>query len=220
MDGTMSQRTKKEIMSKLRRRYQSAGLEHKTKLINEAVTLLGYHRKAAIRALNAPPPLEVPALITGRPRLYESKKLLPVLRAIWAGADYPCGRRLVAMMPDWLAGYEEHKRSVPHLVGERLLEASGRTLDRLLEPLRAQRRAPSLTRPGSLLRQQIPIRGSLWEEGKAGWLEVDTVALCGGSVAGDFIWMLDGVDYETTWVSVRPIWNRGQQNTLEALIDL
>jgi hypothetical protein len=37
----MSQRTKSEIMSKLRRRYENAGPQHKTKLINEAVALLG-----------------------------------------------------------------------------------------------------------------------------------------------------------------------------------
>jgi hypothetical protein len=71
-----------------------------------------------------------------------------------------------------------------------------------------------------LLRQQIPIRGSLWEEGKAGWLEVDTVALCGGSVAGDFVWMVDGVDYATTWVELRAMWGRGQAGTLAALQDI
>jgi hypothetical protein len=71
-----------------------------------------------------------------------------------------------------------------------------------------------------LLRQQIPIRGSLWEEGKAGWLEVDTVALCGGSVAGEFVWMVDGVDYATTWVEVRAMWGRGQAGTLVALQDV
>jgi hypothetical protein len=124
------------------------------------------------------------------------------------------------MLPDWMAGYEQHEKSVRATIRERLLQASARTLDRLLLPLRAQRRRPSLTRPGSLLRQQIPIRGSLWEEGKAGWLEVDTVALCGGSVAGDFIWMVDGVDYVTTWVSLRAMWNRGQQATLGALQDI
>ncbi len=53
------------------------------------------------------------------------------------------------------------------------------------------------------MRHQIPIRGSVWEENQAGWLEVDTVALCGGSVAGEFVWMLDGVDYATTWVEMR-----------------
>ncbi len=81
-------------------------------------------------------------------------------------------------------------------------------------------RGRSLTRPGTLLRQQIPIRGSLWEEGKAGWLEVDTVALCGGSVAGEFVWMVDGVDYATTWVEVRAMWGRGQAGTLVALQDV
>jgi len=60
----------------------------------------------------------------------------------------------------------------------------------------------------------------VWEEGKAGWLEVDTVALCGGSVAGEFVWMVDGVDYATTWVEVRARWGRGQSGTLAALRDV
>jgi hypothetical protein len=60
----------------------------------------------------------------------------------------------------------------------------------------------------------------VWEEGKAGWLEVDTVALCGGSTAGEFVWMLDAVDYATTWGEVRALWGRGQAATLEALQDL
>jgi hypothetical protein len=219
MDETMSTTTKTEIMVKMRRRYLTAGWEHKGKLIDEAVSLFGYHRKAAIRALNGTVGRRL-SIVTGRPREYEAKELLPVLRKIWRAADYPCGRRLTAMLPDWVAGYEQYEKSVPARIKEPLLQASARTLDRLLQPLRAQRRRPSLTRPGSLLRQQIPIRGSIWEEGKAGWLEVDTVALCGGSVAGDFIWMVDAVDYVTAWVSVRAMWNRGQDSTLDALKDL
>jgi len=86
--------------------------------------------------------------------------------------------------------------------------------------LRFEGAGRSLTRPGTLLRHQIPIRGSVWEEGKAGWLEVDTVALCGGSVAGEFVWMVDGVDYATTWVELRAIWGRGQAATLVALRDM
>src|SRR5437660_1489920 len=219
MDETMSAKTKLEVLTKLRRRYVSAGIEHKGKLIDQAVSLLGYHRKAAIRALNGSSSVSV-SIRTGRPREYEGQELLPVLRPIWRAANYPCSRRLKAMLPDWVAGYEQHEKSVKATIREQLLQASARTLDRLLLPLRAQRRRPSLTRPGSLLRQQIPIRGSLWEEGKAGWLEVDTVALCGGSVAGDFIWMVDAVDYVTAWVSVRAMWNRGQESTLGALRDM
>ena len=215
----MSTRTKTEIMVKLRRRYLTAGAQHKGKLIDEAVGLLGYHRKAAIRALNASAGPRI-AILGGRPREYEAKELLPVLGRIWRAADYPCGRRLEAMLPDWVLGYEDYEKRVPEGVKELLHKASARTLDRLLRPLRATRGRSSLTRPGSLLRQQIPIRGSLWEEGKAGWLEVDTVALCGGSVAGDFIWMVDAVDYATAWVIVLAMWNRGQESTLGALQDM
>jgi hypothetical protein len=124
------------------------------------------------------------------------------------------------MLPEWIPAFEAHERSMPADVRERLLEASARTLDRLLGPLRAQASRRSLTRPGTLLRQQIPIRGSVWEEGKAGWLEVDTVALCGGSASGEYVWMLDGVDYATGWVEVRGMWGRGQAGTLEALQDV
>jgi len=215
----MSRTTKHEVMKQLRRRYRTAGLEHKRKLIDQAVALLGYHRKAAIRALAAVPGARV-GVITGRPREYDALELRPVLGAIWRAANYPCGRRLAGMMADWVAGYEAEEGSVPAAVRERLVAASPRTLDRLLRPLRAAARRPGLTRPGSLLRQQIPLRGSVWEENKPGWLEVDTVALCGGSVAGDFIWMVDAVDYATAWVSTRAMWNRGQEGTLAALQDL
>jgi len=220
VDKTMSQRTREEVLSKLRRRYQSAGAEHKRQLLDQAQEVLGYHRKSAIRALRARPVERGPRIITGRPLTYEPGLLQRWLRPIWAATDYACGRRLVAMLPEWVPAYEQHERRLPEEVREKLLMASGRTLDRLLEPLRVQRGSRSLTRPGTLLRQQIPIRGSVWEEGKAGWLEVDTVALCGGSVAGEFVWMVDGVDYATTWVEVRAMWGRGQAGTLAALRDV
>src|SRR5664280_2511521 len=220
MDQSMSQTTRNEVLKKLRRRYLSAGPEHKRKLLDQAQELLGYHRKAAIRSLRAPMIERSPRIITGRPMSYEPKLLLPYLRPIWQATDYACGRRLVAMLPEWIPAYEQHERRVPGEVRDKLLAASGRTLDRLLEPLRGQGTQRSLTRPGTLLRQQIPIRGSFWEEGKAGWLEVDTVALCGGSVAGEYVWMVDGVDYATTWVELRAMWGRGQAGTLVALKDM
>ena len=216
----MSKSTRKEVLEKLRRRYGNAGAEHKRKLLDQAVEVLGYHRKSAIRALGRPVVERGPLILSGRPVTYEPSLLVPWLRPIWQATDYACGRRLVAMLPEWIPAYEQHERRLPEEVRDKLLLASGRTLDRLLEPLRAQGRGRSLTRPGTVLRQQIPIRGSVWEEGRAGWLEVDTVALCGGSVAGEFVWMVDAVDYATTWVELRAMWGRGQAGTLAALQDL
>lgn len=216
----MRRTTRIEVLTKLRRRYESAGAEHKRKLLDQAQELLGYHRKSAIRALRQSTVVQGPRILTGRPVKYEPSLLVPWLRPIWQATDYACGRRLVAMLPEWIPAYEQHERRIPNEVRDTLLLASGRTLDRLLAPLRGHGKGRSLTRPGTLLRQQIPIRGSVWEEGKAGWLEVDTVALCGGSVAGEFVWMVDGVDYATTWVEVRAIWGRGQAGTLAALQDM
>lgn len=216
----MSKQTREEVLQRLRRRYATAGAEHKRKLLDQAQDLLGYHRKSAIRALRAPRVVRGPRILTGRPVTYEPGLLRRWLRPIWAATDYACGRRLAAMLPEWVPAYEQHERRLPGEVRDKLLMASGRTLDRLLEPLRGEGTGRSLTRPGTLLRHQIPIRGSLWEEGKPGWLEVDTVALCGGSVAGEFVWMVDGVDYATTWVEVRAMWGRGQAGTLVALQDV
>lgn len=216
----MSPQARKEVLRKMRRQYRSAAMEYKTKLLDQAQELFGYHRKAAIRALRAPTVEPGPRIITGRPVAYEPGVLLPWLRPIWEATDYACGVRLAAMMPEWVPAFEAYEKPMPEAVRERLVAASGRTLDRLLEPLRGQGAGRSLTRPGTILRQQIPIRGTFFEEDKAGWIEVDTVALCGGSVAGEFVWMVDGVDYATTWVEVRPIWGRGQAGTLAALQDI
>lgn len=220
MDKTMSKTTRNEVLKKLRRRYLTAGPEHKRKLLDQAQELLGYHRKAAIRSLRAPTIERGPQIITGRPVTYPPGLLLPHLRPIWQATDYACGQRLVAMLPEWIPAYEQHERKLPGEVRDKLLEASGRTLDRLLAPLRFQGGGRSLTRPGTILRHQIPIRGSVWEEGKAGWLEVDTVALCGGTTVGECVWMVDGVDYVTTWVEVRAMWGRGQHATLAAMRDV
>ena len=69
MDTKMSAQTKKEILAKMQRQHAGAGLEYKQQLITRAVELLGYHRKAAIRALNRPlVPAMLGAIKTGRPR--------------------------------------------------------------------------------------------------------------------------------------------------------
>lgn len=134
------------------------GAEYRVRLIDQAVELLGYHRKAAIRALNTKPkpPERAPAVRTGRPREYHPGTLLVVLRPIWFAAQQPCGNRLAAMRPEWLPAYETDHRRLDADVREALFKASGRTLDRLLVPLRAGLARRGGTRPGSLLPQSIP----------------------------------------------------------------
>jgi hypothetical protein len=220
MHDDMSKETKEQILRRLRRRYITAGLEHKKKLLDQAVELLGYHRKAAIRALNPPTVRpQTSAVVLGRPKSYHPETLLPVLKTIWFAAFQPCGSRLHALLPEWLPAYEADHRRLDSDLRRSLLAASARTLDRLLAPLRVNLGRRSATRPGSMLRQSIPIRG-LWTEEGPGWLEMDTVALCGGRLDDLHLWMLDGVDIRTDWTELRALENRGQHCTLKQIEDL
>lgn len=220
MHNDMSKETKEQVLRRLRQRYVTAGLEHKRKLLDQAVELLGYHRKAAIRALKFPAvgPARS-AVVLGRPKSYHAQTLLPVLKPIWFAAFQPCGSRLHALLPEWLAAYEADHRRLGSDLRRSLLAASPRTLDRLLAPLRVNLGRCSATRPGSMLRQSIPIRG-LWTEEGPCWLEMDTVALCGGRLDDLHLWMLDGVDIRTDWTELRALENRGQHCTLKQIADL
>jgi PAS domain-containing protein len=222
MHSDMSKETKDQVLARLRRRYATAGAAHKAKLLDQAVELLGYHRKAAIRALRRAQPKPTPQkvhLVLGRPKTYDPERLLPILKPIWFGAFQPCGSRLHALLPEWLPAYElDHRRIDPDL-RQCLLKASARTLDRLIGPLRVGLARRGGTRPGSLLRQSIPIRGTWTEEGP-GWLEMDTVALCGGALDDRHLWMLDAVDIRTDWTELRALENRGQRSTLEQIAHL
>jgi hypothetical protein len=141
------------------------------------------------------------------------------LKPIWFTAFQPCGTRLHALLPEWLDAYETDQHRLDGDLRQSLLAASARTLDRLVAPLRVQAARRGGTRPGSLLRQSIPIRGEWTEEGP-GWLELDTVALCGGALDDLHLWMLDAVDIRTAWVELRALENRGQHCTLAQIRDL
>ena len=218
MNTKMSQITRQEVLVAQRDRYARAGKEHKTKIINELVELFGSHRKAAIRALQLRPVIAAP-FVLGRPKEYDPDQLRPPLKAIWLAALQPCGVRLKACLPDWLPAYEADHRPLNTDVRQALLEASRATLDRLLIPARIEHRRRATTRPGTLLRHQIPIRTE-WVENQEGFLEMDTVALCGGTLDDRHCWMFDAVDIHTTWNEMRALPNRSEAATLLQIRDV
>ena len=218
MNTKMSQITRQEVLVAKRDRYARAGTEPKTKIINELVELYSYHRKAAIRALQLRPVIAAP-FVLGRPKEYDPDQLRPPLKAIWLAALQPCGVRLKACLPDWLPAYEADHRRLNADVRQALLEASRATLDRLLIPARIEHRRRATTRPGTLLRHQIPIRTE-WAENQAGFLEMDTVALCGGTLDDRHGWMFDAVDIHTTWNEMRALPNRSEAATLLQIRDV
>lgn len=219
MNPQMSQNTRQEVLIPMRRRYLRAGRNYKARRLDELGELFGYHRKAAGRALRPRPALARAPFAPGRPKEYDPDKLLPPLKAIWRAALQPCGVRLKAALPDWLPAYEEDHHQLDPDVRQSLLDASRATLDRRLIPVRIAHRRRATTRPGSLLRGEIPLRTE-WPENAPGYLQVDTVALCGGGLDDRHGWMLDGVDIHTTWSVLRGLPNRSEASVCRHLDDV
>jgi hypothetical protein len=163
MHTEMSQNTRQEVLSQMRRRYLRAGRPYKSQLVSELVELFGYHRKAALRALRPKPVLARAPFARVRPKEYLPDQLLPPLKVIWLAALQPCGVRLKACLPEWLADDEADHRRLDADVRQALLSASCATLDRLLRPARIALRRRATTRPGSLLRGEISLRTE-WPE--------------------------------------------------------
>jgi hypothetical protein len=135
-----------------------------------------------------------------------------VIKAIWLAAEQPCGKRLKAALGLWLPYYEKRQGSLEPALRNKVLAVSAATIDRLLAPCRVAlgSRGRCGTRPGTLLRSQIPIRTEHWEVSGPGFIEADTVAHCGQSMAGEFCWSITATDVHTQWTETRAVPNRGQ----------
>jgi hypothetical protein len=212
MSYEMSQTSKKEVLEKMRERYARRGREGRSKLIDEVCEMCGYERKYCIKVLNGRLPIGGSGCRRGGPHLRYGEAERSVLKVIWLAAEQPCGKRLKSAVPLWMPYYEREHGLVESAVRGRLLEMSASTMDRLLAPCRASlgSRGRCGTRPGTLLRKHIPIRTEHWDVSGPGWLEADTVAHCGESMAGDFCWSVTLSDVHTQWTETRATWNKGQ----------
>ena len=174
----------KEYLGAVQGRYWKAGREEKGRILDEFVQVTGYHRKAAIRLLTHGYQKSVPCH-QGRPKEY-GLAVTTALKVAWEASDRLCSRRLQPFLPELVGVLERHgELSLESEVRDQLCQLSPATIDRRLRPYRqrGQRRPFSTTKPGSLLKAQIPIRTFAdWNEERPGFLEVDLVAHCGESV--------------------------------------
>ena len=216
----MSQELKKEALVKLQGRYERRSREGKSRMLDELCEDYKYERKYAIKLLGGD--LPVPS---GRPRPGPEPRyaeIEPVVRRIWLASEQPCGKLLAPVLKQWLPYYESRYEKLPDRQRKLVTQISPATLDRLLEPARTKHpgRGRCGTKPGSLLKTQIPIRTGTWDLTKPGFLEADSVAHCGGSLAGDFIWSLTYTDIFSAWTEGRAVWNKGAAGVVAATEDV
>jgi len=206
----MVQQSKREYLAKIKDRYRKAGRKAKSRILDEFCRVCDHHRKHAIRLLNGDGRRRKKK--PGRPGKYGAAEI-QVLQNIWLHADRPCSSRLVGMIPIWLPHYENRYGYLEEPTRQKLLDAKARTLDRVLAPVRKKygSRGLSGTKPGQYLKNSIPIKISHADVNEPGYMQADTVAHCGGSLEGDFVWSLTFTDIESGWTENAAVWNKGEE---------
>ncbi len=216
----MSRRSKAEYWKAIYWRYRRAAKSEKHAILNEFCRLCHYHRKYAIRKLNGPPPPRgKPKRTARRPRGFTyTPEALAVLREVWEAAGYPWSVRLHALLRLWLPWMRLRYRLTPDLEAQ-LLAISPRQIDRRLQHVKRQvaKRIYGRTKPGTLLKHQIPIRTEHWEVQGPGWVEIDLVSHSGNWADGQFMYSLNLTDIFSGWVETIAVLGKGQRGVLTAL---
>ena len=155
-----------------------------------------------------------------KPRHYNEAVVQELIK-LWELLNYACGKRLVAILPELITKLEQfgELRLAP-VTKEKLLCISAASVDRLLQSERRkqQLRRRSHTKPGTLLKHQIPIRTfAEWDEQQPGFVEIDLVAHDGGMALGDFCQTLDLTDVCTGWTETEAVPNKAQVWVFEAI---
>ncbi len=204
------------------KKYKSANKRQKGEILNELCDVSGYHKKHAIRLLNQRKKfVKMQQDRRGRPKLYPADLYLEPLKRIWFATDQLCGKRLKTALPLWLPHYSTAYDDLKSEVYEGLLTISAATIDRLLiESKVKSKRGLSGTKPGTILKKHIPIKTDQWNESRPGFLEADTVAHCGMSLAGNFVWSLTMTDIYSEWTEIRAVWNKGAIGVVAQIEDI
>lgn len=215
----------RELAEALRGRYRRATKGEKGRILEGFCAATGYHRAYARALLRGGGPEGPAGRRSGRPRGYGPAEAA-LLRACWEVADRICGKRLAPFLPELLAKLAAcgalPEEATPG-VRERVGRMSAATADRLLREGRAAwpRRGLGTTKPGTLLKQQGPIRTfAEWDEASPGFLEMDLVAHCGSVGAGEVLFTLSAVDVATGWMGLQGVANKGELAVFAALGEL
>jgi transposase InsO family protein len=219
----MSHRSRWEYFRAIYARYRQADRKLKQGILNEFCANTGYHRKYAIRLLNGPPPGGVKwGRLRRRSRSPSyGSAVVAVLQAVWEAAGYPWSVRLKALLPLWMPWVRKRFR-VSAEVERQLLGISARQMDRRLRERkrRRKRRLYGSTRPGALLKHQIPVKTDTWDVRVPGFTEVDLVSHSGNAASGEFAYSLNLTDLDTTWTETRAVLGKGETAVVEALQDI
>ena len=219
MELTMSQR--RAVTKTIATRYRRASKAGKGVILDELCATTGWHRNHARKALGrALLPAVVPRQPRPRPAVY-GPEVVTALGFCWAVLGAPTGKRLAPVLGDLVPRLRRFgELEVSEETAARLVAMSPATIDRRLAPDRAKLlpRGRSHTKPGSLLKDAIPIRTwAQWDDAVPGFVEIDLVGHEGGNAVGEHAYTLTVTDIATGWTENRSVPTKARKWVIAAL---
>jgi len=218
MELSMAQRH--AVTNRMATKYRQASRSEKSEMLDQLVELTGWHRDHARAELGRAGTVRVVAPRKARTPTY-SARVVSGLEQCWRVARCPAGKRLAPMLTDLVPMLRrDGELDLIDSEAELLVAMSPATIDRRLKGARvlAGFWGRSHTKPGSLLRSQIPIRTwSEWDENKPGFVEIDLVGHEGGNSFGEFCFTLTITDVATGWTVNRSVSNKAAIHVVVAI---
>jgi transposase InsO family protein len=230
----LTMRQRQAVTKEMALKYKRATKKQKGEILDTLTELTGYNRSYAARVLRQ----RARYVVVGRGvangfkltlvedertkrrkkrkrRRTYGKDVLVALQKVWVICDGICGKRLAPYLAEIVPTLERlGELALDEETRCKLIGISPATIDRMLAPVRKryQLRARSQTKPGTLLKHQIPIRTySDWDELRPGFIEVDLVSHEGGNARGDCAYTLDATDVCTGWTETEAVRNRAER---------
>ena len=217
-------RERYELAIELGWSYQNARRKERSGILDAYCLATGYSRKHGLRVLRGTQQRRRFRLRGVRRRRY-GLEFQNALKVLWEASGYICAERLQPFLRPLASLLARHGQLelTPELE-KQLRMVSASTVERNLRHLRRKRRdlfdrgRMSQTKPGTLLRHEVPVVVGQWKElDRPGYLEVDSVAHCGESLLGLWISTISATDLSTGWTERVPVLGRNQELVVAAM---
>jgi hypothetical protein len=219
----MDMHSRNEYLEVLRERYLKArARKEKSQILDEYCRNTGQARKYVIRKIQPGVDLR-PKQRKKRKESYDGQ-VKAALAKVWEIFDCPCGQRLKPILEtevDRLRGFGELRASSETFL--KLKKISSATIDRKLKHQREVLhllKSKGGPKPGSLLKQKIPMRLTQWDTSKVGYMEIDLVNHGGTSASGEYMNTLSTTEISSGWWEGEAIMGKSQEHSFWALREI
>jgi hypothetical protein len=218
----MTMATKQDIFEEHLKAWREAKGDRKQRgeIIDHLCFVTSMHRNSVsrkFRVIQMTDPSHVER--RGRSTLY-TPDVTAALKEVWDVGDEACGELLHPQMREYVLILKRDKMwKHSDEATEKLLRMSEHTVRRRVagfEKDHGVRKGLSATKP-SALKAIIPIFKGPWKDLPPGHKQIDTVAHCGETLLGDFVFSLSVIDASAYWSNTRAQWNKGQEATRGSL---